>query len=317
MFLAVILVAVLSGGAAYAWWTDSEAAPMRPSDPDSGQVEQARSDIQNVRLVFAFMSSAVTGATDGIESITDGASTVFDAIDSGREGAAQASSALAGAPDVRTVGSQVSASLTGLSSALDQGRELASAGKQVANLVDPLIDLLESSPAPGTANSLAQLKQLRASANQLSESLGSVGDLQKSLNELNASIGPAAESTAAGLSAARTAASQLQEGLGTLAGTRETADAAASDVAKGLDQLTGVLENIDNRLTSAEENLTPGDDAYAPDGSLLADQPTPTVAVPNTGRSLVVGAAAGLAALALLLFERLGERPGFVGAGTG
>lgn len=314
LFLTVVLVAVLAGGASYAWWTDSEPAPTRASDPDSAQVEQARADIQNVRLVFSFMSSALTGATGGIEAMTDGASQVFDAIDSGRTGVGQAAEALAGAPDVQAVGAQVSTSLTGLSAALSQGEQLAGAGEQVATLVDPLIALLEASPAPGTADSLAQLKELRAAANELSDSLASVGDLQRSLDELNASIGPAADSTAAGLASARTAADQLQTGLETLAGTRDTVDGAVSDVAQGMDRLTGVLESIDTRLTSAEENLTPGMDAYAEDGTLLADLPVPVVDVHNTGRSLVVGAAAGLITMLVLLFVRRREPAGRVRA---
>ncbi len=302
MLLGVLLVAAVVGGSVFA-----AGAPSRPitapqtADPRPEKVQSARDSLSEAKLLFGFLTAAVSGGSASITTLTSGAGQIFDSVDTARRGSQQLASALQNAPSLAAAGDQVSQLTANASRALGQVSTLSTAAEPLSALVDRVVRAVESNAIPGARASLPALRSLQSATGSLTTATGSVDGLQRAL----AGLGPAARSSAgsvdASISSARQSATQLSSGFATLASARPQVLKAADTITKTFGQLTTVLKSIDGNISAAQADLGPAG-AITPPASV---EPTRVVLArdnaPLVARSLLWAGVGGLLTLLLLV----------------
>lgn len=287
MFLCVVLVAIGAGGIAYAASPPSKNVWTGPH-PSAEDLESAKSSVSQAQFLFGLMSGVVKSGTSGIDQIASSATSVFDAVDSAKTGADQAVTALNTVPSLAAAGTQV-AQLTGAAgTAIGQLTTLTTIAAQFDQVVGPLTQTLEHTNAPGTADALKQLKSMQQAAHALGSQTNSVTALQGSLNNLTSAVKPTATVADSSVASVKSAATQLRDGLATLAKARGDSLAAANGVTQGLKQLTGVLDTINRSLDNAANKLGAGDGENGSTGH-------------NVALAMIWAAGAGLLTMVLFL----------------
>ncbi|WLP89538.1 hypothetical protein [Gordonia sp. NB41Y] len=308
LFLTVVLVGVIAGSVTFlAVGPDKHSSA---ADPSTEQIESARESVASAKMMFGLMTSALGSATGSIKSISEGADSVFDAVDTAHTASGQIVSAFDAAPGTSGAGGDVRSMTVAMSNGLGDLQSLASTAGQLDSLISPVITFLQKNKVPGSGELLTNLTALQSSSREISSQLGNLDDLKKEMKTLGDAVDEASGHLDEGVAQAQQAAQQLNTGLGQLASARGDTVAAANSVSKGVGQLTTVLNSISNNLESADDNLTPAGEQ----GVLAA----PVVQVDNSDRTataLLVGGGSALLVMILMLvvgrvLRRDGRQPG-------
>ncbi|WP_253660874.1 hypothetical protein [Williamsia maris] len=303
VFLAVVLVSAIVGGSVFA-----AGAPSRPitapqtADPRPEKVQSARDSLSEAKLLFSFLTAAVSGGTATITTLTTGVGQVFDSVDTARTGAQQLATALQQAPSLSAAGDDVSRATTAASKALTQVSSLSSAVGPLSALIDRVVAAVQSNAIPGARSSLPALRSLQSAARSLTSATGGVAGLQGALAGLGPSARSAAGSVDGAIGSARRSATQLSDGFGTLSSARPRAVEAAGTLSKSFGQLTTVLKSIDGNIAAAQADLGP-EASLTPPASVDATDRQVVLArdnAPLIARSILWAAVAGLLTLVVL-----------------
>ncbi|MGW0037783.1 hypothetical protein [Gordonia sp. NPDC003376] len=294
LFLTVVLVGIIAGSATFLAVSPDKHSSA--ADPSADQIESARESVASATMMFGLMTSALGSATGSIKSISEGAGSIFDAVDTAHTASGQIVSAFDSAPGTAGAGGDVRSMTVAMSNGIGDLQSLASTAGQLDSLVSPVITFLQKNTVPGSADLLTNLTALQSSSREIANQLGNLDDLKKEMKTLGDAVDEASGHLDEGVTQAQQAARQLNTGLGQLASARGDTVAAANSVSKGVGQLTTVLNSISNNLESAADNLTPAGEQ----GVLAA----PVVAVDNSDRtatSLLVGGGSAFLVLVLML----------------
>ncbi|MGU3291047.1 hypothetical protein [Williamsia sp. M5A3_1d] len=301
VFLGVVTVSVIVGGSVFA-----AGAPSRPiaapqaADPRPEKVQSARDSLSEAKLLFGFLTAAVSGGSATVTTLTSGVEQIFDAVDTAGRGSQQLVTALEQAPSLAAAGGQVSQLTARASGALGEVSRLSDAAAPIDGLVDRIVAAVESNAIPGARSSLPALRSLQKATGDLTSQTEAIAGLQRAL----AGLGPAARSSAgtvdASISSARRSADQLSEGFATLSSARPRVVEAANSFSKTFGQLTTVLKTIDSRIGAAQADLGPTAAITPPESTgqtqvILARDNAPLVA-----RSFLWAGVAGLITLLVL-----------------
>lgn len=161
-------------------------------------------------------------------------------------------------------------------------------------MITPIIEGLSRNEVPGTQKTIAQLKSLQTASREMATTLGNLGPLRNELKTATDATGPAARQIDGAIAQARTAATQLKDGLRTLSSAKADTTKAAESMTGGIGQLKVALGTVSNNLASADD-------------SLMSDEAQPAYVFDHAnriGRGIVTGAATalGLALVAIAAF---------------
>ncbi|MGJ0118859.1 hypothetical protein ACQ7HM_06595 [Williamsia sp. MIQD14] len=301
VLLGVVTVSAIVGGAVFAVGAPSRpiAAP-QAADPRPEKVQSARDSLSEAKLLFGFLTAAVSGGSATVTTLTDGVGQIFDAVDTAGRGSQQLVSALEQAPSLAAAGGQVSQLTARASGALGEVSRLSDAAAPVDALVDRIVAAVESNAIPGARSSLPALRSLQKATGDLTSQSSAIAGLQRAL----AGLGPAARSSAgtvdASISSARASADQLSEGFATLSAARPRVVEAADSFTKTFGQLTTVLQTIDSRIGAAQADLGPNAAITPPESVRQTQVVLARDNAPLVARSLLWAGVAGLITLVVL-----------------
>ncbi|WP_336820051.1 hypothetical protein [Gordonia sp. MMO-8] len=283
---AVLLTGVVAGGFVFLNTAPAVRPPAVNLSPDD--VESAQESVSSAKMMIDMLSTAVSSGTAGIDKVVSSIEPTFASINTAASAADQMAAGLAAAPDLQAAAARITELGSSVSSGLGEAQKLAASAKDVDDLVTPIIDGLSRSDVPGADKTISQLKSLQVASRDIASSLGDLGGLRGELDRTTAAAGPAAREIDGALAQARTAATELKDGLTRLASAKGDTEKAADSLSSGITQLKGALSLVSNNLSSADESLM-SDESQQP--AYVFDHAN------RIGRGIVTGASTALGLL--------------------